>query len=291
MPHSIPPRPPWPNSSPAALSITMDNMAEAADLHRGLHDPSTPLGQHHSTTTQLPRMLDLLRSRGIHATYFVEGWNNAHYPEVIKKVLADGHEVGFHAWQHEVWKLLDGETEVENLDKAIGDLKTHVGATYKGFRPPGGLVTERTLGLMKERGFTYLSPAAERCAVVDGVAMVPFRWPEIDAYFYMENTGVLRKGKGDAEAVMTPVQMKERLIARIERLMEEGGYVALLFHPFLTDNEEKHQVMKEVVDFVKEKEKEGLWVAPCREVADWVLKNEVAFGNDPGWDTAEWKKK
>lgn len=236
-------------------------------------------------------MLSLLASRDIKATYFVEAWNNSHYPDTIKGVLAQGHEVGFHAWQHEVWKLLDETTEVQNLDRAVRDAKEYLGWEYKGFRPPGGLVTERTLDLMKERGFRYLSPAAERCAVVDGVAMVPFRWPEIDAYFYMESTGVLRKGRGDGEGVMTPGEMKERLIKRVERLMEEGGYVALLFHPFLTDSEEKHEVMREMLDFVKEKEKEGLWVAPCKDVAEWVLKNEEAFGNEPGWDTAEWKKK
>ncbi|KAI0438548.1 hypothetical protein F4803DRAFT_554933 [Xylaria telfairii] len=286
------PSPPWPNNSRACLSITMDNMGEAADLHRGVHPPDTPLGQHHSTTIQLPRMLHALAARDLKATYFVEGWNNARYPDLIKQVLSDGHEVGFHAWQHEVWRLLDAETEAANLDRAIGDAERYLdGYRYRGFRPPGGLVTERTLSLMTERGFTYLSPAAERCVVVEGVAMVPFRWAEIDAYFYMEDTVVLRERKGDGKDVMSPAQMRERLVARIDRLMEEGGYVALLFHPFLTDSEERHRVMEEVLDCVKEKEKQGLWVAKCDEVAEWVLKNESSFGSDPGWDLSEWKMK
>ncbi|KAI1292617.1 hypothetical protein F5Y03DRAFT_375578 [Xylaria venustula] len=284
--------PPWPNNSRACLSITMDNMAEAADLHRGLHPTNTPLGQHHSTTIQLPRMLNALAARDLKATYFIEGWNNARYPNLIKRVLLDGHEVGFHAWQHEVWKLLDLETEVANLDHAIGDAEKYLdGYRYKGFRPPGGLVTERTLSRMKERGFTYLSPAAERCVVTGGIAIVPFRWAEIDAYFYMESTRVLRESKGDGKDVMSPRQMRDRLFAKIDRLIEEGGYVALLFHPFLTDSEERHTVLEEVLDYVKEKEKQGLWVAKCEEVAEWVLKNKSSFGSDPGWDLSEWKKK
>ena len=67
--------------------------------------------------------------------------------------------------------------------------------------------------------------------------------------------------------------------------------MALLFLPILTSDEERHKVMGEVLDYVKEKEKEGLWVAKCEEVAEWVLQHADEFGDDPGWDRAEWKKK
>lgn len=270
----------------------MDNLGEAADLHRGLHDPSIAIGTHHSATTQLPRMLALLAKHDLKATYFIEGWNNAQYDDLIRdSVLAAGHEVGFHAWQHEVWKSLDEETEVRNLDRSVVDAREKLGVRYKGFRPPGGLVTQRTLQLMKERGFTYLSPAADRCAVVNGIAMVPFRWTDIDAYYYMESTKSLRIAQGDGESAIKPAEMKERLLQRINEVLEQGEYMALLFHPFLTNTDEKHKVMEEVVEYVKSRQTDGLWIAQCRDVADWILQHETAFGSDPGWDTAEWKKK
>ncbi|GAM85600.1 hypothetical protein ANO11243_036070 [Dothideomycetidae sp. 11243] len=269
----------------------MDNMGEAADLHRGLHDPSVAIGHHHSVTTQLPRLLSALKSRSIHATYFIEGWNNTHYSDTIRSVAAAGHEIGFHAWQHEVWKNLDAATEVANLDRSVRDAERWAGVQYRGFRPPGGGVTERTLGLLKDRGFTYISPAAERCAVVDGVAVVPFQWRSIDAYFYIEATGVLREARGDGKGIMSPTQMRDRLLRRVDECLEEGGYLALLFHPFLTESEERHKVVEAVLDHVKKREKDGLWIAKCDEVADWVLRHPEQFGDDPGWDTAEWKKK
>lgn len=268
----------------------MDNMGEAADLHRGIWPTDQETGSHYSVTEKLPTMLDLLDKHNIHATYFIEAWNCAHYPEVIKTVRSRGHEVGFHAYQHEVWKSLDQATELANLDKSVA-LARGLGIAYKGFRPPGGLVTERTLGLMRERGLRYLSPAAAKPAVVDGVAMVPFEWPSIDAYFYMASTASLRTARGDGEEVLAPAVLKERLCRRVDRVVEEGGFLSLLFHPFLQTSEERMRVMDEVLAYVKSKG-DQVWVPKCEEAADWILKKgEESFGNDPEWDRAEWKKK
>ena len=279
---------PWPHGKRACISLTMDNMGEAADLNRGLWPKDKPIGSHYSVIEKLPKMLDLLDKYHIPATYFVEGWNSPIYPDTIQHVQTRGHEIGFHAYQHEVWKNLDAETEVGNLDKSVENAKA-IGVQYKGFRPPGGLVTDRTLNLMKEKGMTYLSPAAERPALADGIAMVPFQWESIDAYFYMASTAALRKGKGDTEDVLSPQVLKERLIKRIDEVVREGGYLALLFHPFLQTEDEKLQVMEEVVEHIVSKQEEA-WIAQCKDVADWIRKNPEAFGNDPGWDKAEWKK-
>lgn len=285
--------PPWPNNARAALAITMDNMGEAADLHRRLWPGDQPVGSHPSVTVALPAMLALLKRYGIKATYFVEGWNFAVYPEAIRAVAEKGHEVGFHAWQHEVWKSLDGETEVGNLDRSLEGVRGVLGRGFCGFRPPGGLVTERSLALMRERGFTYLSPAAARCAVVEGVAMVPFRWEDIDAYFYLPSMAAVRERNGDGVDALTPSVLKERLCRRVDELCERGGYSAFLFHPFLmlgAPREERMQVMEQVLEHVKGKG-DMLWVARCAEVAEWVRDHEEEFGGDPGWDLVEWKKK
>lgn len=174
------------------------------------------------------------------------------------------------------------------MDKSVKGAEA-IGVHYKGFRPPGGLVTDRTLDLMKQKGMNYLSPAAERPAIVDGIAMVPFQWESIDAYFYMASTAALREGKGDTEAPLSPQVLKDRLFKRIDEVVEKGEYLALLFHPFLQTEDEKLKVMEEVLEHIVSK-KENTWIAQCKDVADWIHKNPEAFGNDPGWDKAEWKK-
>ncbi|KAJ7578159.1 carbohydrate esterase family 4 protein [Mycena floridula] len=278
----------WPNGKHACICVTMDNMGEAADIHRGLWPSSQPVGSHFSVTEKLPIMLDLLDKHSIKATYFIEGWNMTVYPDTIKHIQQRGHEIGFHAYQHEVWSLLDPETEIANLEKSVTDAG-EIGIKFRGFRPPGGIITPQTLRLMREQAMTYLSPAAERPAIVDGIAMVPFQWESIDAYFYLKATASLRKGKGDTEDVIGPDEMKERLVKRIDEVVKEGGFLALLFHPFLQTDKRKMEVMEEVLKHVVSKE--DVWVAQCQDVGDWIRENPNSFSNDPGWDKAEWKKK
>lgn len=279
---------PWPNGKRACVSVTMDNMGEAADIHRNLWPADAPIGSHFSVIDKLPKMLDLLDKFQISATYFVEGWNCSVYSETIQHVQSRKHEIGFHAYQHEVWSRLDPDTEIENLNKSIKGANA-IGVQYKGFRPPGGLITERTLDLLKRNGMTYLSPAAEEPALVDDVAMVPFQWESIDAYFYMTSTSALRKGKGDSEEPLSPQVLKERLCKRIDQVIKDGGYLALLFHPFLQTDDEKMGVMEDVLNYVQER-RDLIWISQCKDVAEWIKKHPEGFGDDPGWDRAEWKK-
>lgn len=283
------PKPIWPNGATAAISVTMDNMGEAADIHRGIWPKDEPVGNHHSVRERLPKMLDLLDQKQLKATYFVESWNCDVYPDTIKHVQSRGHEIGWHAFQHEVWSQLSPEQERESFEKSFRNADK-VGVRYKGFRPPGGMINKDTLKWMKERGMRYLSPAAEREALVQDVAIVPFRWQDIDAYYYMSSTAPLRKGRGDGEDPLDESVVRQRLFDTIDRLAEEGGYISLLFHPFLTTGEERMKVMSDVLDHVKSK-KDKVWCAPCNDVSDWIHEHPESFGSDPGWDNAEWKKK
>lgn len=65
----------WPNGAKACISITLDNMGEAADINRGITLESDPVGNHHSVKVELPKMLDLLDKYNVKATYYIEGWN------------------------------------------------------------------------------------------------------------------------------------------------------------------------------------------------------------------------
>lgn len=284
---------PWPKGKTACITLTMDNMGEAADLHRGIWPSTSPIGSHHSVTTALPTLLSIFATHDIPITYFIEAWNMTHYTTTIRSLSSSpAVEIGFHAYQHEVWKSLDAETEVRNLERSVADAGK-LGVRYAGFRPPGGLITPRTLGLMKKHNFTYLSPAATRPAVVEGVAMLPFQWRDIDAYFYLDSTAPLRVANGDGEEQMEAEVLLERVKDRIDETIRDGGYLSLLFHPFLQTDEGRMVVVREVVEYLAQKrDGDGLWLAKCEEVADWVLEQgEEVFGSDPGWDTAEWKKK
>ena len=187
----------WPGNARAAIALTFDNMGEAADLNRNLWPASEPIGNHYSVTEILPVFLEMVRKRDIKITYFTESWNLGVYPQAIKRIADEGHEVAWHAWQHEAWNVQckDEADERKNFERSFGDEEGIAGFVskgkgegsrverYRGFRPPCGVIHgERTLKLCREFGLGFISPAAEEGALVpldggkDSIVVLPFRW-------------------------------------------------------------------------------------------------------------------
>jgi peptidoglycan/xylan/chitin deacetylase (PgdA/CDA1 family) len=217
--------------SESVVSVTFDNLGEAAQLELGMWPAEVPQGEHFSVTEVLPRLLDLLAARKVHATFFVEGLNAEMYPQALHTIAAAGHEVALHAWRHEEWAALDADSEATLLARATNAMRS-IGIEPSGFRPPGGGLTDRTLGLLAEHGYSYVSPAGEREGLLEGLAVLPFRWPLVDAYSYLPQFAGLRERYGDGPDPHTPEQMAQEMIAALEGHTGQAGHLALLFHPF-----------------------------------------------------------
>jgi peptidoglycan/xylan/chitin deacetylase (PgdA/CDA1 family) len=280
-------QPLWPDGRRAAVSLTFDNLGEAADLEGGRWPADAPVGSHYSVVRVLPRLLDLLRDSGLAGTFFIEGWNTEVYPDAIRRIAVAGHEVGFHGWRHEQWGALAPEREAETLARgrrAFADL----GVELRGFRPAGGRLTPATVGLLREAGFTYCSPAGASAAVVDGVAVLPFRWEAIDAYYYFKPFAALRELRGDAAEPLPPERLIHALGAFIDAAVASGGFLALLFHAFLEDEEPRFAAMRQVVRTLAARR--DVWCAPCHAVADWVRGHAGSFPTDAALDETSWAR-
>ena len=213
------------------VSVTFDNLGEAAQLELGMWPPDVPQGQHFTVVEVLPRLLELLATRKVKATFFVEGLNAEIYPHALHAIVAAGHEVAVHAWCHEEWATLEADSEIALLERATDAMRS-IGIEPRGFRPPGGGLTERTLQLLGEHGYSYVSPAGERDGQLGGLAVLPFRWPLVDAYSYLPQFAGLRERYGDSPDPHTPGEMGEEMIAALESHSEQEGHLTLLFHPF-----------------------------------------------------------
>ena len=217
----------------AAVSLTFDNLGEVTALTRGEWPDDAPLGRHWSVTRALPRILAALDQAGVQATFFVEGLNAELYPDTLREIAAAGHEVGLHGWRHEPWAQLDPARERELLERgvrAFGDL----GLRPISFRPPGGDLTPASLDLLRELGFTYVSPAGETVEQHDGITVLPFRWQLVDAWYYLPTF----------DGPPRPSSLR----AALEEALDAGGDVTLIFHPFLTDTEERFAVLRDVLE-------------------------------------------
>ncbi len=92
-------------------------------------------GPHPSYT---PQLLEILREKKVKATFFVIGHMADKYPDLIKQISADGHEVANHTYSHvTLTKIPPEEIDVEY--KANNDvIKRLTGKAARYCRPPGG---------------------------------------------------------------------------------------------------------------------------------------------------------
>jgi peptidoglycan/xylan/chitin deacetylase (PgdA/CDA1 family) len=90
-----------------------------------------------------PRLLDMLKERDIKATFFMIGENAARWPEIVKRVAAEGHEIGNHSWSHPLLAKMTDDEVREQLQKTQDAIVQASGYTPGLLRPPYGGFTGR----------------------------------------------------------------------------------------------------------------------------------------------------
>ena len=99
-----------------------------------------------------PRVLDLLAASGASATFFVVGENVRRYPELVRRMVAEGHAVGVHTQGHRhAWLLGPAATRAE----IAGGLTAVTAATGRRplwFRPPWGSFNAATAATVRRLG-------------------------------------------------------------------------------------------------------------------------------------------
>jgi peptidoglycan/xylan/chitin deacetylase (PgdA/CDA1 family) len=280
--------PPWPDGARAAVSLTFDNLGEAAEIELGLRGADEPRGGHWSVVSALPVVLEELADAGLPATFFVEGVNAEIYPDALAQIAGAGHEVGFHAWCHEDWGVLaaDAEAEADNLDRGLAALRA-LGLGVAGFRPPGGLIGPATAELLAARGVRHCSPAGSAPGLDGGVAVLPFAWPAVDVFHVLPQFAALRRHVTGSEEAGGPDAVRASLLAAVDQAVADGGHAVLVLHTWMAEGvrDALHDVLARCAAGAASGE---LWVARCDAVADWVTAHPDEFATGPLLDRTSW---
>jgi peptidoglycan/xylan/chitin deacetylase (PgdA/CDA1 family) len=277
----------WPGGARGALNLSFDNLGEAAELELAALPAEAPLGGHETAIEVLPRLLGQLEDRGIAATFFVEGLNAEVYPDLLREIDGRGHEVAFHAWRHEQWAGLSAAEQAANLERGLAAFR-QLGLEVAGLRPPGGQLGAGGTGVLREAGLRYCSPAGAGAGFEDGVALLPFEWRHLDASCVLPPLGSAREQIGGSRAPVEPTRFAAWLDGEIGRLARDGGYLAIVLHPFMLGwlGEEPLATLLDRVAAATAGDE--IWVAPCAEVAEHVGAHPDRFGNGTVLDTASW---
>ncbi len=116
------------------------------------------------SATYTPQLLDVLKEKGVPVTFFLLGVKVADAdPALLQRMVAEGHEIGNHSYDHSVYTKITEEEIREQLQKTNDLILAATGITPTVMRPPQGGTNDTVLALSKEFNMACVNWSWESC--------------------------------------------------------------------------------------------------------------------------------
>lgn len=265
----------WPDNKRIAVMMAFDLDAETmwtthgdgstahmTNLSRGAYGPKQGV----------PRILDMLDSHQVKATFFIPGVVAEHYPEVVREIARRGHDIGFHGYLHEESTKTTYEQEdatMHRSEKIIYDL---TGQKIAGHRAPGGVIHDYSLRLFLEHGYIYSSNWRDSDGPflhqIDGKTVPLVELPK-DSIFDDTAYDFYTDAAPERYGLKSPDEMFEIWKEEFDSLAAEGRMINFVLHPQFVGRASRVQMLSRLIGYMKS---HGAWLDANRAVASWVLK-------------------
>lgn len=90
-----------------------------------------------------PKLLDILRAEGVRATFFVLGQNVSLYPDIARRIVAEGHEIASHSWSHPSLPSVSASRFDREMRDTTDIIEKTTGQRVTMMRPPYGALNDR----------------------------------------------------------------------------------------------------------------------------------------------------
>src|ERR1700683_356569 len=227
------------------------------------------------------RLLAMLQQWKIPSTWFVPGHSAETYPELTRRIAAEGHEIGNHGYLHSHPKSPEDEEAI--LVRGNEALMRITGKRRVGFRSPGAGLSYNMVGLLLKHGFTYDSSLMSddftphymregdrapedgpyQFGKPIGVVEIPFTWglDDFPAFEYVTSRGGIQQGLSSPSAVY------EIWAGDFDYLYDrlgEGVYT-LTMHPQVIGRGHRLLMLEKLIEHIRSRP--GVTFATMSEVA------------------------
>ncbi len=192
-------------------------------------------------------VLSLFDEAGIKATFFILGWVAERYPALIRQIVAGGHEIANHGYDHARVFTLSPDQFRADLERSQKLLEDASGQKVTGYRAPSFSIDQRTPWahqILAEQGYAYSSSVAPIHHDHYGWAGSPrFAWKPVEQSDLIElpvttvklGSRILAAGGGGFFRLL-PYALYEQSIRKMQR--DDGHGAIFYFHPWEIDPEQ-----------------------------------------------------
>jgi len=214
----------------------------------------------------VPRILAL--RYGLQSTFFVPGVVAETHPELIKRLVDEGHEIAHHSYSHRWIVNLSPEEERQEMERGMQALLRTAGYRPRGWRSPAAEFSAITLELLQEYGFDYSSNffdddspyLLEIGGRTTDIVELPFRWVLDDAPFFQYSIVLPGRTLQAPSAVLEAWKLEFDVLYAEKRMMMVG------MHPQLIGQPSRLKVLEGLIEHALTHG--DVWIGRCDEITD-----------------------
>lgn len=107
-----------------------------------------------------PKVLDILKREQIKATFFVVGKTVKNHPQLLKQIVADGHAIGNHTWNHD-YHQYSPSAAAQELETTAQFIHQLTGVKTALFRPPAGILNNGLVDYAHQNKYAVIMWSAD----------------------------------------------------------------------------------------------------------------------------------
>ena len=191
------------------------------------------------------RLLDLFAANNVKSTFFTLGWVAQRCPDVIKRIVREGHELASHGLAHQRATTMTEKQLYDDIKQSKDILENIGGVALKGYRAPSFSINDTNIwayDILKELGFIYSSSTYPIKHDLYGVPEWPrFRYERDNGLIEIPIPTVRKKDTnvgigGGGYFRLYPYWLSKR---RINEFMKaEDAPYSFYFHPWEIDTQQ-----------------------------------------------------
>ena len=257
----------WPDGARCCVTLSFDADHDTIPLRDADESPMRISQGQYGNRQGIPRIRALLDRHGIRASFFYPAVSALLYPDEIRAVADEGHEIGIHSWIHEANTSLPPGVERDLTFRAADTLEKLSGRRPVGIRTASWDFSVDTMSIIRELGLLYDSSLMADDdpyeLVADGeptgIVELPPEWIRDDApYFNFVRFSALRP-------YTAPSAVEEIFRAEFDGAYAEGGLFLLTMHPHVIGHRSRIALLDRLVTYMRSQD--GVCFMTHEEVA------------------------